>query len=273
MKDLRKIIMFTLLSTSLVLSGCAYNGKMETATSADEELQEETEETLTEENKIEQTELIVQPVKKTVSYFKVLSDGVNIRSSATTSSSVVGTAEKGTLYALTGESGSWFKTFYKGKTAYIYNRYCERVEMAESDDSSVEKIIAEGCKYMGVKYVYGAVRYHDGSGRLLSGFSSSAFDCSSLMQYIFKVGANKNIQVNTRTQVLQGSPVKRSELRRGDLMFFTNASRLNKTGVEHIGHVALYLGDNLILHTASDYAKIEPVSAQRWNYFVEARRI
>ena len=46
----------------------------------------------------------------------------------------------------------------------------------------------------------------------------------------------------------------------------------DKTGVERIGHVALYLGDNYILHTASDYAVIEQMSATRRNYFVTARR-
>ena len=33
-----------------------------------------------------------------------------------------------------------------------------------------------------------------------------------------------------------------------------------------------YLGDDYILHTASDYARIEKLSATRWAYFIEARR-
>ena len=57
------------------------------------------------------------------------------------------------------------------------------------------------------------------------------------------------------------------------MIFFTNAQRYNKTGVERIGHVALYLGDNYILHTASDYAVIEQISAQRWRYYIETRRL
>ena len=108
----------------------------------------------------------------------------------------------------------------------------------------------------------------------LRGFSVSAFDCSSLMQYIFYLGADGVLLgVTTRNQVLQGEAVKKTDLQRGDLMFFTNASRYNKVGVERIGHVALYLGDNLILHTASDYAKIEKISSTRWSYFIEARRM
>lgn len=213
------------------------------------------------------------PQVLTVSYVNVLSDGVNIRSGAGTDYSVRGSAQKATMYALNGSSGGWYKTGYKNKPAYISNKYCEVVEMESSGDEKIEAIINEGTKLLGTAYVYGAVRYHDGNGKKLSGFSINAFDCSSLMQYIFYTGAQVNLQVNTRTQVFQGKTVKKSELKRGDLMFFTNATRKNLTGVERVGHVALYLGDNWILHTASDYAKIEQISATRWSYFIQGQRI
>ena len=48
---------------------------------------------------------------------------------------------------------------------------------------------------------------------------------------------------------------------------------ITRRGVERIGHVALYLGDNYILHTASDYAVIEQISSTRWGYYIEARRV
>lgn len=213
------------------------------------------------------------PQVLTVSYVNVLSDGVNIRSGAGTDYSVRGSAQKATMYALNGSSGGWYKTGYKNKPAYISNKYCEVVEMKSSGDEKIEAIINEGTKLLGTAYVYGAVRYHDGNGKKLSGFSINAFDCSSLMQYIFYTGAQVNLQVNTRTQVIQGKTVKKSELKRGDLMFFTNATRKNLTGVERVGHVALYLGDNWILHTASDYAKIEQISSTRWGYFIQGQRI
>ncbi len=213
------------------------------------------------------------PQVLTVSYVNVLSDGVNIRSGAGTDYSVRGSAQKATMYALNGSSGGWYKTGYKNKPAYISNKYCEVVEMESSGDEKIEAIINEGTKLLGTAYVYGAVRYHDGNGKKLSGFSINAFDCSSLMQYIFYTGAQVNLQVNTRTQVFQGKTVKKSELKRGDLMFFTNATRKNLTGVERVGHVALYLGDNWILHTASDYAKIEQISSTRWGYFIQGQRI
>ena len=107
----------------------------------------------------------------------------------------------------------------------------------------------------------------------LKSFDASKYDCSSLMQYIYYYGAGVILDVTTRTQVVQGKHVAKKDLKRGDLMFFTNSTRYNKTGVERIGHVALYLGDNYILHTATDHAVIEPISSQRWNYYIESRRV
>ena len=78
--------------------------------------------------------------------------------------------------------------------------------------------------------------------------------------------------MTSRSQSIQGTAVSKANLKRGDLMFFTNDSRVNNTGVERIGHVGMYLGDNYILHTASDYAVIEQISAKRWSYFINARR-
>ena len=213
------------------------------------------------------------PTVKNITYMTVTADGVNIRSGSGASYSALGTAEKKTLYACLGEENGWYKTQYKNKTAYISKKYCQLVDMQASKNDKIEAVIAEGAKLLGTPYVYGATRYHDGKGNKLKGFTTNAFDCSSLMQYAFYKGADKLLDVNTRTQVFQGKTVTRAQLERGDLMFFTNASRKNNTGVERIGHVALYLGDNYILHTASDYAKIEQISATRWGYFIQGQRV
>ena len=239
---------------------------------APENTQNEQENATPSGNGEQQTLPATQPKIQKAVYLSVNSDGVNIRSGAGTAYSSVGTAEKGTLMALLEKVGSWYKTYYKGKEAYISSNYCTTIEMDKHSDD-IEKVIVEGCKYLGTKYVYGAVRYHDGTGKKLSGFTTAEFDCSSLMQYIFKLGANKNLQVNTRTQIYQGTTVKKADLKRGDLIFFTNASRKYNTGVERVGHVAMYLGDNYILHTASDFAKIEQISTTRWSYYIQTQRM
>lgn len=49
----------------------------------------------------------------------VSTDDVNIRSAASTSSSVVATVDKGTSMPVTGVSGQWYQVSYNGSTAYV----------------------------------------------------------------------------------------------------------------------------------------------------------
>ena len=212
------------------------------------------------------------PIVETTEYIRCTGNGVNLRSGAGTNYTVLGQAHEGESYAVLGKNGNWYKTYYRGKTAYLYAEYATVFTLTKSENEEVEKVIDEGYKLLGVPYVYGAVRLHDGNGNLLGGFTAQKFDCSSLVQYVFYKGANELLQVTTRTQVKQGKFVPREELQRGDCIYFTNESRQHLTGIERVGHVAVYLGDNYILHTASDYARIEKMSSYRWNFYIEARR-
>ena len=214
------------------------------------------------------------PEEAAAQYIRIRVNGLNVRSGAGTAFSSLGQAQKDTLLAYDGAEGGWYRTRYLGRTAYVSaNEAYASLRSLEASDEKIEAVIHEGMALLGTPYVYGATRFHDGNGQRLRGFTADAFDCSSLMQYIFYRGAGVLLDVTTRTQVKQGTRVEEGDLRRGDLMFFTNAARQNKTGLERVGHVALYLGENYILHTASDFAKVEQVSAQRWNYFLEARRV
>ena len=203
-------------------------------------------------------------------YLKITTDNLNVRRGAGTSYAALGKVEKNILMCYSGRAGDWYETRYLNKKAFVHSSYAELVTLKKGSEQ-VERVIEEGLNLLGTPYIYGATRLHDGKGNLLKGFTESKFDCSSLMQYIFYKGANVLLNVTTRTQITQGKEV--AELERGDLMFFTNASRKNNKGIERVGHVALYLGDNYILHTASDYAKIEQISSTRWSYFIAARRV
>lgn len=209
---------------------------------------------------------------KTQKYIRCVGDNVNLRSGAGTSYTVLGQAEKGTMYAVIERTGNWYKIKYKNKTAYLYSEYATMFSIKKSENEKVEKVIEEAYSLIGVPYVYGAVRLHDGKGNFLKGFSMNKFDCSSLVQFSFYEGAKVLLDVTTRTQVVQGKFVAKKDLKRGDCIYFTNETRQNKTGIERVGHVAIYLGDDYILHTASDYARIEKMTSSRWNFYIETRR-
>lgn len=248
------------------------DGESNPPTDAPTAEEDESEDVLPEQPEEEIPFLPEAPVM--ANYIKAKVNGLNLRSGPGSGYSSVGYIDAGDMVALLTKEGGWYKTNYKNKTAYISasDMYTEIYQMAQADQSVVEEVIGEGLLLLGHPYIYGAIRFHDGAGNKLKNFDPTKYDCSSLMQYIFYHGAGINLNMTTRTQVKQGTFVPKNDLKRGDLMFFTNSSRYYYTGVERIGHVALYLGDNYILHTASDYAVIEQISAQRWKYYIESRR-
>lgn len=265
-----------LLSSALLFSAC---GPAEDAgalpDAGEEELFPDLPEETPETPEDEEPETPEEPEKEIrAQYIYVNYNGLNVRAGAGTGYTSLGTVESDILLKYVGRTGDWYETVFKNRTAYISaNEVYTSVTLLDKGETDVENVIEQGLRMMGVPYVYGAVRLHDGKGNFIKGFTIKQFDCSSLMQYIFYEGAGVLLNTTTRTQVVQGREVPRTEIRRGDLLFFTNASRYHNTGVERIGHVALYLGNNYILHTASDYAKVEQISAKRWSYFVSARRM
>lgn len=211
-----------------------------------------------------------QNPKKKV-YIKSNANGLNVRSGAG-NYKVVGTMEKNDMLEYHGTEGNYYKTVFKEKTAYVYKAHAELLEF-DMGSNEVESAISFGASLMGYPYVWGSQRYHWGNGKLNSNFVNGEFDCSALVQYVYFKTNKVILDMTSRTQSLNGVKVEKKDLRRGDLMFFTNASRKNKTGIERIGHVGIYFGGNYILHTASDYAVIEPISNLRWSYYITARRV
>lgn len=142
-------------------------------------------------------------------------------------------------------------------------------QLAASDGSETgwkqeaDRIIAKGMSYLGTPYVFGAK-----TGQ------TANFDCSSFMKYIF---ASQKVKLprDAREQSQLGQSVSQKDLREGDLVFFTTPKRKNEQGVEHIGHVGIYLGDGLILHTFRPGigVTISELSGPWQQRFVEAKRI
>ena len=203
-----------------------------------------------------------------------LVNGLNVRSGKGASYASLGTLDKGDMVAYVSYANGWYETVYKERAAYVSaNENYTALYYMDKGSERAESVIGVAKTLLGYPYVWGSERYHRGNGILNTNFAAGEFDCSALTQYAYYKGAGVLLDVTTRTQVKQGTYVAYEDLRRGDLMFFTNSSRYNLFGTERVGHVAIYLGDNYILHTASDHAVIEPISPSRRSYFIEGRRV
>ncbi|GFN32357.1 C40 family peptidase [Paenibacillus xylaniclasticus] len=128
---------------------------------------------------------------------------------------------------------------------------------AKAATPEAEQLLSTGHMYLGVPYRFGAP----------SGISS-AFDCSSFTQYIFKeIGIH--IPRTTTEQATKGTKVDKAYLSKGDLVFFKT------TGTGKISHVAVYAGNNKILHAASSSGvTVSNLGSAYWSkHYVTARRI
>ncbi len=210
--------------------------------------------------------------KKKKSYLVATTSGLRIRSLPNTNAEVLGTLDKNDVLLIKESVDGYYKTVFKEKEAFVSKKYCSVMEI-EYDDEKIEEAINLGSSLLGYPYVWGSERYHWGNGILNKNYEHGKYDCSAFVQYIYYKTNGVLLDVTSRKQSLNGTEVNRKELKRGDLMFFTNASRKNKTGIERIGHVGIYFGNNYILHTASDHAVIEPISDTRWSYYVTAKRV
>ncbi|MEC0184038.1 C40 family peptidase [Paenibacillus peoriae] len=134
------------------------------------------------------------------------------------------------------------------------------VQAATATTSVGQKIINYGEKYMGTPYKFGA-----------STSTTNYFDCSSFMKHIFK---KYGVDL-PRTSVQQskvGRAVSKSNLKKGDLVFFSSGSRA--TG-SNITHVAVYMGGGKILHTfGGPGVTISDLNSGNWKRtYIKARRV
>jgi len=92
----------------------------------------------------------------------------------------------------------------------------------EYDALTIDGLLDEAMSHIGA-------RYRSGSK------GPKAFDCSGFTSYVFRQLGNANIGTSSRDQYARNVPVSRSEMQRGDLVFFTSPG--SGRGVGHVGIV------------------------------------
>ncbi|MCD6041436.1 MAG: peptidase [Burkholderiales bacterium] len=100
------------------------------------------------------------------------------------------------------------------------------------------------------------------------GASPAGFDCSGLILYSYRQ-AGVSVPRSTESQRAAARPIKVSQVRRGDLLYF------NQEGKKY-GHAAIYLGDNRFVHAPSSgkAVRVDRLDSPYWKkHLSEARRL
>ncbi|HEU5151300.1 MAG TPA: C40 family peptidase [Iamia sp.] len=88
---------------------------------------------------------------------------------------------------------------------------------------------------------------------------SSGFDCSGLTTWAWKQAGVTSMPRTSRDQHAWADEIERSELRPGDLVFYSSGG---PDGT--VSHVALYAGDGRIIHASSSNDEVQEASVDYW---------
>jgi cell wall-associated NlpC family hydrolase len=124
--------------------------------------------------------------------------------------------------------------------------YAAARRQARGDAYFREELVRTARSFLGVPYLWG------GSA------AETGFDCSGLTMTVYQLNG-MDLPRTSQDQFAAGSPVSRSELAKGDLIFFAG------TG-DKISHVGVYAGDGLFIHAPGRGKSIRTDSLEK-GYF------
>lgn len=144
----------------------------------------------------------------------------------------------------------------KPKVDALVNLPKKQEQQVQEETNKLDKIVELAYKQLGKPYVWGT-------------HGPRSFDCSGLTSYLYKQAYGIGISTSSRAQASYGYKVSKSNLKKGDLMFFA-------TGGGGISHVGIYVGNNKLIHasTPSTGVILSDINSSYYQRtFVTARRL
>lgn len=209
---------------------------------------------------------------------KIAKDNVAIRRGPSTNSAKVTTVPVGTYVTVLDRESGWYKLkFPKGTVGWVRGDMLKPLSSRLVANSSTR---TRRTNYVASKTVAPPRPLGSASGGLLDtaydmlgvryrygSASRSATDCSGFTSQVYKAHGVK-LPRTSREQAKVGQAVKKTELKKGDLVFFTRGSR--------IGHVGMYVGDGKFIHASSSGRGVRVDNLNSGTYqrrYVGARRV
>lgn len=123
--------------------------------------------------------------------------------------------------------------------------------------AGLEEISIQAMALVGTPYRYGG------------NTPDSGFDCSGLVRYVVARAASVQLPRTTEAMGSRGTPLERSQVASGDLVFFNTTGRPNS-------HVGIYVGQNRFVHAPSTggTVRLEDMTKSYWaSRYNGARRV
>lgn len=155
--------------------------------------------------------------------------------------------------------------------SFIDKMIREDVVRKSTPEPSVISVSAESTQM--INDLLSEARTHIGKPYRSGSKGPSAFDCSGFSSYVYRQ-FGYNISPASRQQYNEGESVDRSDLRKGDLVFFTS-----RNSGKNVGHVGIVVeADNAkgtfkFIHASIKGVKISEFEGYYTSRYVGARRI
>ena len=189
-------------------------------------------------------------------------DGLNIRESANTNSSILTQVLKGEELEYVETIDDWVKVSIDGEDAYVSAEYVTVEEKLDTAITMTELLYGQGVSDVRVDLVEYAKQFV-GNPYVWGGTSlTKGADCSGFVLSVFKKYGVK-LSHSSRAQANEGTKITASELLPGDLVFYKNSSG-------NINHVAIYIGGGQVIHASSPKTGIK---ISKYNYRTPAKYV
>ena len=130
---------------------------------------------------------------------------------------------------------------------------------AQQYPGTAEEVLFTALGLVGTPYRYGG------------NTPDSGFDCSGLINYVYRGAAGVALPRTTREMnAMRGTTVGRDALRAGDLLFFATS------GGRRVSHAAIYVGEGRFVHAPSTggTVRLDSLSNRYWQKsYLSAKRV
>ena len=176
---------------------------------------------------------------------------LNLRYDPSMSGGVAAVAPSGTVVEITGGlSNGFYAVDWDGLSGYMHGDYLSLTDKAltkrggsgedpgdggggSNPTPTGNAIVDYAMQYLGYPYVWAT-------------HGPSSFDCSGFTYWVVLNTLGINISPGTSAQINYGTPVSRSSLQPGDLVFFQN------TYTWGLSHVGIYIGNGKFIHAENE---------------------
>ena len=208
----------------------------------------------------EQAEQIAS--QEAVLMVRVDADALRVRTEPSTEARIWDQGYQGETYEVVEEAGDgWVKIHLEGdeenssgSDGYVYApgnatlmyTLPEATKYSIAADASAlrMKVVDYAMQFLGNPYVWGGTNPNTGA------------DCSGFVQYVLRNAAGVSMNRTSRAQATQGTSIKSSQMRPGDLLFYGGSSG-------SVNHVAMYIGNGQVIHASTAKTGIK---ISKWNY-------